>query len=202
MNEQLIQGFTLQASLIFGLGAQNLFLIDRGLNRKSHLLAASVCSICDCALIFFGVLGAGSYLAQNSKVRIVVTIIGIIFLGYYGFQKLYERPEEISQTSKLESTKNILVQSLGFSLLNPHVYLDTFVLIGSYSAQFNSLQKRVWFGAGASLYSIIWFFSLVLFSAVMSRYLNRPSFRQKLNRVAGALLIFLGIKLLCELGLG
>lgn len=199
MSSELIQGFTLQASLIFGLGAQNLFLIDCGLKKRCHLLVAFICSLCDCALIILGVAGAGTFFSQNKSLQLAFTILGILFLFYYGAKKFFEKPLLISSELSDQFDRKIIWQSLGFSLLNPHVYLDTVVLIGGFSSQFLQMRQRLLFGVGAGLYSVFWFFGLVLFSAAMKNFLNKPGFLKILNRGAGVLLIYLGVKLLLEL---
>ena len=200
MSSEFIQGFTLQATLIFGLGAQNLFLIDAGLKKQNHFLAATVSAICDFCLIFLGVAGAGSIFSQNETLRAVVTCLGILFLAYYGIKKIIE-PVEIGEVSTEDHTiKKTIAYSLAFSLLNPHVYLDV-LLIGSYSSQFSALQDRIRFGIGASFYSAIWFFVLVIFSATMRKFNGQPQFLRRLNFIAGVLLIYLAIKLSFELSL-
>lgn len=195
--EQFTEGFFLQASLILALGAQNLYVLDAGLNRRKHLLVATICTICDVLLILLGVLGAASVLVQIPWLKILFGFAGVAFLAYYGLKKLFEKASMGGEQLHLSvPTLGLVVsQTLAFSLLNPHVYLDTVVLIGGYSTQFPSWIDRVEFGAGASLFSMIWFFSLALFAAAMGRFLHNPSAMRVISVVSGVILLALSVKL-------
>lgn len=193
-----IQGLFLQASLILAFGAQNIFVLNSGLRRRRHLLVASVSSICDAILIFIGVLGVATFFIRFPVLKIGLGIVGVGFLFYYGLLKLREAKNgiEFSHTSKQATpVKQAILTSLGFSLLNPHVYLDTVVLIGGYSSKFNLLSERFLFGAGAALFSTIWFFALVLLASLGSRLFKNPKAMRFISLISGLILIFFSIKL-------
>lgn len=193
-----IQGFLLQASLILALGAQNIFVLNSGLRKKRHLLVAFVSSICDAFLIFVGVLGVATFFVQYPLLKIGLGIVGVGFLLFYGIVKLNEARKgvEISQASQQVSTvKQTILTSLGFSLLNPHVYLDTVVLIGGYSSKFGSLLERFFFGFGASSFSTIWFFGLALLASLVSGFLNNTKAMRIVSLVSGVILVLLALKL-------
>ncbi|AZZ36272.1 hypothetical protein CIK05_05535 [Bdellovibrio sp. qaytius] len=193
-----IQGFLLQASLILALGAQNIFVLNSGLRKQRHLLVAFVSSICDTLLIFIGVLGVATFFVQYPLLKIGLGVVGVAFLLYYGIVKLNEAREgvEISQSSQQVSTvKQTILTSLGFSLLNPHVYLDTVVLIGGYSSKFAFLLERFYFGFGASSFSTIWFFGLALLASLVSRFLNNSKAMRGVSLVSGIILVLLALKL-------
>ena len=193
-----VQGFLLQASLILALGAQNIFVLNSGLRRQRHLLVAFVSSVCDTLLIFIGVLGVATVFIQIPVLKIALGIVGVGFLLFYGFLKLKEAKNgvEISQTSKKAvTTKQVVLTSLGFSLLNPHVYLDTVVLVGGYSSKFSQLIERFYFAAGASMFSICWFFGLSLLASYGSRLLNNNKAMRLVSMISGVILIVLAIKL-------
>ena len=193
-----LQGFFLQASLILALGAQNIFVLNSGLRKQRHLLVALVSSICDTLLVFVGVLGVATFFIQFPILKISLGIIGVLFLFYYGVLKLREAKNgtEISLASQqVISAKQVILASLGFSLLNPHVYLDTVVLIGGYSSKFNQLSERFYFGAGASVFSTIWFFGLALLASLGSRLLKNPKAMRLVSLVSGLILVALSIKL-------
>jgi L-lysine exporter family protein LysE/ArgO len=132
----LLEGFLLQASLILALGAQNFFVLESGIKKQRSLLVAFICSLCDFSSIAFGVLGAGSFFVHFPIVKTVFGTLGVIFMLIYGVMKLrdsvYPEIEESSQRSIMD-IKKIILLSLSFSLLNPHVYLDTVFLIGGFS---------------------------------------------------------------------
>lgn len=193
-----IQGFLLQASLILALGAQNIFVLNSGLRKQRHLLVAFVSSVCDTLLIFIGVLGVATFFVQYPLMKIGLGVVGVGFLLFYGFVKLNEARKgvEISQSSQQVSTiKQTILTSLGFSLLNPHVYLDTVVLVGGYSSKFESFLERFYFGLGASSFSTIWFFGLALLASLVSGFLNNSKAMRVVSLVSGIILVLLALKL-------
>lgn len=193
-----IQGFLLQASLILALGAQNIFVLNSGLRRQRHLLVAFVSSVCDTLLIFVGVLGVATIFVQFPPLKIGLGIVGIGFLFFYGIIKLKEAKTGValSQSSiQITTVKQTILTSLGFSLLNPHVYLDTVVLVGGYSSKFHQLADRFYFGIGASAFSTLWFFGLAILAAMASRLLNSSKAMRLISLISGLILIGLAIKL-------
>lgn len=193
-----IQGFLLQASLILALGAQNIFVLNSGLRKQRHLLVALVSSICDTILVFVGVLGVATVFVQFPLLKIGLGVVGVGFLFFYGLLKLKEAKNgiELSQTAgQATTTKQTILMSLGFSLLNPHVYLDTVVLVGGYSSKFSQFIERFYFGAGASSFSTLWFFGLALMASLASRFLNNPKAMRLVSLISGFILILLAFKL-------
>lgn len=193
-----LQGFLLQASLILALGAQNIFVLNSGLRRQRHLLVALVCSICDTFLVFVGVLGVATVFVKFPFLKIGLGLVGVGFLFFYGFLKLKEAKQGsvISlDSAQARTARQAILTSLGFSLLNPHVYLDTVVLVGGYSSKFPLLTDRFYFGAGASLFSTFWFFGLALLASLGSRLLKNPKAMRIVSLVSGLILIVLAIKL-------
>ena len=193
------EGFLLQASLILALGAQNIFVLESGLKRRRQFLVATLCSLCDAILIALGVLGASSLFVHIPWLKSLFGIIGVVFLVYYAIKKLKDgiQPPAVDE-AKIEtavSTKQVVLLSLGFSLLNPHVYLDTVILIGSYAAKFSEIEKRMTFGFGASVFSTLWFFGLAYFASTMSSLLNNPRSMQIISFVSAIILLGLSWKL-------
>ena len=192
------QGFFLQASLILALGAQNIFVLNSGLRKQRHLLVALVCSICDTLLVFIGVLGVATVFVQIPVLKIGLGAIGVGFLFFYGLLKLKEarNGSTISLNSNpMTTVRQTVLTTLGFSLLNPHVYLDTVVLIGGYSTQFSRLSERFLFGAGASTFSILWFFGIAMLASLGSRVLTSPKSMRTISLISGIILLSLALKL-------
>jgi len=197
-----IKGFLLQASLIFALGAQNIFLLENGLSRQRPLLVATIFSILDSLFVMLGVLGVGTLFISNPWLKILFGIIGVIFMISYGLQKWLLQPTAISPVTKnntLLSIQKTLLKSLAFTFLNPHVYLDTLVLIGSYSAQFSRIHERIYFGIGAFSASWVWFFALAYGAIMMSRFFSDPKRLRWMLRISGMILIILGLYLAFQL---
>lgn len=190
-----LAGLALQASLIFALGAQNLFVLESGLRRNKHSLVALTCTICDLTLILFGVAGAGTLFVSVPFLKVVFGVAGVAFLAFYGVQKLFSKAQgmEVTQTSR--AGKKVVMQALAFSLLNPHVYLDTVVLIGGFSAKYEALTQRIQFGLGAATFSALWFFSLAYAASFLRKFLSQPKQMQWVMRGAGVILLVLAVKL-------
>lgn len=194
-----LEGFLLQSGLILGLGAQNLFVLDAGIRRRKHLLIATVCSICDVLLIGVGVLGAASAFIAIPALKITFGVLGVAFLAYYAILKLIEgirgaAPVKTEQHVAY-SSKRAIMAALGFSLLNPHVYLDTVVLVGGYASKHDALVDRAYFGAGAGGFSVLWFYGLALLSSVFAPMLTKPAAMRVLALAAGSVLSWLSFKL-------
>jgi len=200
--DQFIVGFFLQASLIPALGAQNLFVLESGLRKQRHLLVALICTLCDSVLIAIGVAGAASIFVQIPILKIGFGILGLLFLMYYGGKKILEGFGEVSETCvRKTSTINFrqtIFLALSFSLLNPHVYLDTIILIGGYSAKFPELLSRAKFGIGAASFSTIWFFGLSIFASYISLHLKSPKMLRAISLLSGLILLGLSWKLGCD----
>ncbi|RZA09752.1 MAG: amino acid transporter [Proteobacteria bacterium] len=193
-----LQGFLLQASLILALGAQNIFVLNAGLRRERHLLVALVSFVSDTLLTFAGVLGVATVFLEFPRLKVGLGVVGVCFLFYYGALKLRDawRGTEILAEAAVPTTlRKTILTTLGFSLLNPHVYLDTVVLVGGYSAKFATLVERFYFGAGASAFSGVWFFGLCLSAAGASRLLNNPKAMRMISAVSGTVLLALAFKL-------
>jgi L-lysine exporter family protein LysE/ArgO len=194
-----LEGFLLQASLIMALGAQNIFVLESGLKKEHHIFVAFICSLCDTLLIAIGVVGAATIFIQFPILKIIFGVLGVLFLIYYGIKKLIESFQKANSNQKTNlknlSLKKIFVLAISFSLLNPHVYLDTIVLIGGYSARLMNLQDRLIFGLGAASFSTIWFFGLSMFAYFLGSIFNDPKKMKLISFLAGVILIFLSFKL-------
>ena len=198
METAVFEGFILNASMILGLGAQNIFVMECGLRKDHHLLVAAICSLCDALLILLGVLGAGTLFINIPILKIVFGSFGVMALGFYGLQKLREHPVPAHSTTRkgsFNTSRSAVLRAMAFSLLNPHVYLDTVVMIGGFSTEFAEVKNRLLFGLGAIGSSIVWFLGLALLSSRMSLYLKDPKKMKVVWVISGILLIFLALKL-------
>ena len=196
---QFIEGFLLQASLILALGAQNLFVLETGLKKQRNFLVALICSICDTILIGVGIIGSTTLFVQIPSLKVIFGILGVLFLFYYGVKKVIEGFANIDNTQiKIQTDitlKQTVLLTLSFSLLNPHVYLDTIILIGGYAAKFLSLEDKIQFGAGVASFSTVWFFGLSLFAYSLSELLKNPKTLKIISLISGTVLLVLSWKL-------
>lgn len=171
-----VSGFSTGAGLIVAIGAQNAFVLTQSVKRNHHFKVALVCAIFDVLFIMTGVAGVGTFVASNPTLMKIATWGGAAFLFWYGFLSLRSafsaRRMELNEKTD-SSVKKTLLATLAVTVLNPHVYLDTVLLVGSISAGFIGSGRYV-FGLGASTASIVWFFALVLFGSALARVFARP----------------------------
>ena len=158
-----INGLALSIGLIVAIGAQNAFLLNRALRNQHQYPVALFCSVADASLICLGIFGMGSLVQSQPQLLFWVTWGGVLFLFIYGAlsfkaaTKQHSIQEDYS-VSEYSLTKALTITA-SVSLLNPHAYLDTLVLLGGISSQYVGSDK-IWFGFGAVSASFIWFFSL------------------------------------------
>jgi L-lysine exporter family protein LysE/ArgO len=158
----MLQGFVTGGGLIIAIGAQNAFLLAQGVRRQYHWPIALLCSLSDALLICLGVLGMGALISESPMMLELARIFGALFLFYYGYRALRSalQPGGLDMARRgAGSLKSALLTTLAVSLLNPHAYLDTVVLVGSIATQYGD-SLRYWFGAGAVLASFAWFLML------------------------------------------
>lgn len=197
MGQIYLEGMLLQASLIFALGPQNLFILESGLMKRHHLLVSFICFLCDLTLIMLGVVGAATLFNQYPQVKIFVGVVGIGFLLLYGLNKIRFRNHSFSLKPGNEKNglRLAIMSSISFSVINPHAYLDGVVLIGGYSSKFPDLTNRMALGLGAASFSLLWFLMLsVGASALMPIFQNARRLRVMMC-CAGLMLLFLSARL-------
>ncbi|MBI9101864.1 MAG: amino acid transporter [Spirochaetales bacterium] len=171
-----LKGLTLGGSLIIAIGAQNAFVLSQGVRKKYNLIIPFICSISDAVLISIGVMGVGSIIASNPLLANSTAIGGALFLFWYGLKSLlsFFKSNTIDEGEKgPQSLKMAVITTLGITLLNPHVYIDTILLLGGISGQFDGAGKYV-FGAGAITASFLWFFTLSLGGRFLSPLFKEP----------------------------
>ncbi|MDH1262169.1 LysE/ArgO family amino acid transporter [Pseudomonas sp. GD03944] len=169
-------GLLIAAGLIIALGAQNAFVLAQSLRREHHLPVALLCIVCDALLVAAGVFGLAAVLTQSPLLLGVARWGGAAFLLWYGAQALLRalRPQGLQgeQAHTPKSLRTVMLAALAVTLLNPHVYLDTVLLIGSLGAQ-QSVPGA--YALGAASASMIWFLTLALGAAWLAPWLSRPA---------------------------
>jgi L-lysine exporter family protein LysE/ArgO len=157
-----LAGFVTGLPLIVAIGAQNAFVLRQGLRRHHVLLVVGVCAGSDMALILAGVAGIGTIVEQAPTVLVVVRWFGAAFLLGYGLvaaRRAVRGGHLEAAADRQLSAPAVLATALAFTWLNPHVYLDTVLLVGSIATT-HGAPGRWWFAAGASAASISWFTAL------------------------------------------
>lgn len=190
----VLQGFGLGASMIIPIGAQNAYVLNQGIKRHHHLTTATICSLLDTLFISLGIFGGGALLASNTTLLTMVTIGGIIFLTVYGIISLRSAFSGADDESvnpgciRSRGRKAVIVGALAVTVLNPHLYLDTVVILGSIGGQFEG-HDRLAFAAGTILASFVWFYSLSLGAAKLAPTLSQPKVRKTID-IGVALMMF------------
>ena len=170
--EYLILGFLTGLSLILAIGAQNIFVIEQGLKKQHVFLVCFICSISDFFLIFLGIFLFHYFIQYfNPTIELTFNILLVIFLIHFIYLKIKSINLKVYFSDNvLEISKfNIFLKTIGFTYLNPHVYSDTVFFLGNFSKNFIFSQK-ILFGAGASVASFVFFFSIGYLSKYLSQY--------------------------------
>ena len=181
--EYLLLGFFTGLSLILAIGAQNIFVIEQGLKKQYIFLVCIICSISDLILIFLGIF-LFHYFTQyfNSTIELIFNILLIVFLLHFIYSKIrtYNSSINFNSETKEISKFNILLKTLGFTYLNPHVYSDTVFFLGNFSKNF-LLNQKVLFGLGASISSFLFFFLIGYLSKFLSKYAQNQKIWKVIN---------------------
>ena len=192
-----LSGFSIGLSLILAIGAQNAFVLKQGLLRKHVLIVCLICALSDAILITLGVMGFGEIVLAYPWIELFSKYAGAFFLISYGLISLYS---SVKNTHNLlpskygkDSISSTIITCLAFTWLNPHVYLDTVIMLGSISTQFSETHL---FGLGAITASFAFFFSLGFGASRLTSYFEKPRTWQILEVCIGAVMIILGINLL------
>ena len=181
--EYALLGFFTGLSLILALGAQNIFVIEQGLKKQYVFLICIICSLSDLILIFLGIF-LFHYFNQyfNQTVELIFNILLVIFLLHFIYIKIKTHYSDIHFHNELTSISktNIIIKTLGFTYLNPHVYSDTVFFLGNFSKNY-LLNQKISFGIGAAIASFLFFFTLGYLSNYLSKYAKSKKIWKVIN---------------------
>ena len=197
-----IKGFLTSGSLIIAIGSQNAFVIRQGLLKNNIFIVTLICIICDSFLIFIGVYGVGGFVKENTLIMLVLSSSGALFLMYYGFLSFKAACQgvstlEISKISDSVVSKRVktVIATFAVSLLNPHVYMDTVVIIGGLASVLPSYEKRS-FAIGALLASSIWFVLLSYAASKLTPLLTNPKTWKIINMIIAIIMWAISVNLI------
>ncbi|MEM6886845.1 MAG: LysE/ArgO family amino acid transporter [Pseudomonadota bacterium] len=197
MSQAFIPGFLLGLSLILAIGAQNAFVLRQGLRRAHVFAVCAVCAFSDAALIVAGVAGFGALAEAAPWFEQLMRYGGAAFLLWYGWRSAraaYQGGQTLKASDDRTASLGVAVlTALALTWLNPHVYLDTLVLLGSISAQY---EDRVAFGTGAVLASFAFFFTLGYGARLLAPVFARPRAWQILDAIVALVMWGIAVKLL------
>ncbi len=182
------KGMGLGAGLIIAIGAQNAFVLGQAVRKNYAVLIATVCAMLDSILIFAGVFGLGALIKTSPVFLAIATFGGVLFLSIYGFLAFRRAmsPSHLSAgpATGIHTAKAAIATTLALSLLNPHVYLDTVVLLGSIGGQLPGTQSVI-FALGASTASLLWFMTLAFAGKLVAPYLSEDKHWKRMDIVIG-----------------
>ncbi len=185
-------GFFLGLSLIIAIGSQNAFVLKQGIKREHVFIICLFCALSDALLISAGVAGFGTVTARYPQVVTIAKLAGIVFLLGYGLQSLYAsaRLSHALDTDgqAVTSLKKALLLCIGFTWLNPHVYLDTLVLVGMVST---AADSKLTFALGAISASFVFFFGLGYGARLLQPLFTKPKAWNILDALVGVLMLYL-----------
>jgi L-lysine exporter family protein LysE/ArgO len=207
----IVPGFLTGGSLIVAIGAQNAYVLRQGLLRHHIAGVVLVCAVSDAVLIFAGVSGIGTVVDHAGWAIDVVRWFGVAFLVWYGgncLRRAFDSGSlgaDVAAAARAEPRSTVLTRAAALTWLNPHVYLDTVLLIGSLAASHSAhastgLDGRWWFAIGATLASICWFSGLGFGAHALRPLLTRPRAWQALEVVIAATMVLIAAKLAFEPG--
>ncbi|EGU36096.1 LysE/ArgO family amino acid transporter [Vibrio scophthalmi] len=193
-----LAGLALGLSLIIAIGAQNAFVLKQGIQRQHVFLVCLLCAASDAILIAAGVAGFGVLIKQFPNLELFARYGGALFLFWYGLRSLYSAwntnhaltPHGDSQAN----AKRTAILCLAFTWLNPHVYLDTVVLLGSISTQYE--PNKLHFALGAISGSFLFFFTLGYGARLLAPIFRHPRSWKVLEAIIGIVMLLLAAKLL------
>ena len=180
----LFAGLLAGLSLIIAIGAQNAFVIRQGLTKKYVFLTVAICSVSDALLIALGASGLGALIKSNNSVLEIIRWFGVCYLIWFGIKSARAALKVQVLTAAGEASgnrKNVITTVLALTFLNPHVYLDTVILLGSISNQFGA--NKWYFAAGAALGSVFWFTTIGYGAKSASRFMSKPIFWKILDSI-------------------
>jgi L-lysine exporter family protein LysE/ArgO len=189
----LVEGFGIGASLIVAIGAQNAFVLKSGLHGRHRLPIALCCALSDVLLIALGVAGVGALIAESPTLLQFVRWAGVAFLLCYGVSALRRAWRGESMQLAGDDDRGVavaLLTTLAVTWLNPHVYLDTVVLLGGLAARYPG-EGRYLFGAGAIVASFLWFFALAYGARLLAPLFTKPAAWRVLDVGVAAILLAL-----------
>ena len=199
--EYLLLGFFTGLSLILAIGAQNIFVIEQGLKKQHIFLVCLICSISDLILIFLGIFLFHYFIQYfNSTIELIFNILLIVFLLHFIYSKIktYNSIINFNIETKDIAKFNILLKTLGFTYLNPHVYSDTVFFLGNFSKNF-LINQKVLFGLGASIASFLFFFLIGYLSKFLSKYAQNQKIWKVINIFIITFMSFLTLYIFLEL---
>lgn len=195
-------GAVLGAALIIAIGAQNLFVLRQGVRRDQIFIICLLSSLIDASLILLGAMGLGSIIAAFPSLVPWASWGGALFLIFFGVLSCRraiwpELLQPVEETPTTTSRRKAVLLTLAFGFLNPHVYLDTVILLGGIAAGY-AMHARIYFVIGAVIASFAWFFAIGYGARVLAPLMQNPTGARSLDVIVAAMMFFIAASLIHE----
>lgn len=195
-------GALVAGSLIVAIGGQNVFVLRQGLLRNNVFYVSGICFLCDVLLMTAGVMGLGMLVRSSPELMVVLALAGALFLYGYAFHALYHAYQGQARMQvrsaggdSRSSLKKAVIATLVITLVNPHVYVDTVVVVGGIGGTL-TLDEKLWFLCGALAASFVWFFGVGYGARLLSPLFERPRTWRLFNLATGVVMFWIGTGLL------
>ena len=193
-----LEGILLSAGLIIAIGAQNAYVLKQGIQGQHVFAIATVCFLCDFILMSLGILGVGTFVAKNLFIQLSLATFGMLYILWFAWQSFRSiiLPQQLTLTESNTqiALKTAILGALAITLLNPHVYLDTVVIIGGIAGTLESAHK-FYFLLGVLTSSAVWFYSLAFGATKLAPLFRKPRTWQVLNALIGSMMLFIAYQL-------
>ena len=192
--ENFAFGFYLGMSLILAIGPQNLFVIEQGLKRQRVFLVCLICSVSDFIFIAIGTAAFYYFSQSNQFVDLILNLLLLVFIFNFVWNKLNSSSTlySFNESYNEEHTGEVVLKTLAFTYLNPHVYSDTIFILGGFSREL-MLNEKIFFVFGAACASFIYFFSLGYASSYFATFINNQKGWQLINRIVIFVMLLLSV---------
>ncbi len=199
MLEVYLEGVLLSIGLIVAIGAQNAYVLKQGVQNNHIFWVATICFFCDFTLMALGILGIGSLVAKHESFQLLLASLGALYILIFAYQSFKAiGKNEVMDTGYYggkSSLKSVILGTLAITLLNPHVYLDTVVIIGGIAGTLED-QHKVAFLLGTLTASCVWFYSLGYGARLLAPIFKKPMTWRVLNFLIGCMMLFIGYQLI------
>jgi L-lysine exporter family protein LysE/ArgO len=192
----ILAGLLTGLSLIVAIGAQNAYVLRMGLSRRHISLIIVICAVSDIALIALGIAGIGGIIRSEPSALQILRWVGVAYLSLFALRSFWRalHPDVLLPSAAQKPTRRAVVSTtLAFTFLNPHVYLDTVLLLGSIGNQYG--RDRWLFALGASISSLAWFAGLGYGARFASRLMSRPGTWRALDVAIGVVMLLIALRL-------
>jgi len=194
-----IEGFLMGAGLIIAIGAQNAYVLKQGIKNEHRAVIALICSFSDALLITLGIAGMGFLFTQHPVITRCIAFGGSIYLAWFALKcfmaAVRGESMEMNENGYSVTLKNAIFTTLALTYLNPHVYLDTVVMLGGFGAS-RPVELRPFFGFGAATASFAWFFTLAYSGSVLAPVFKKELSWRILDTCIGIVMVYIAINLI------